>query len=92
MLKKAGLLVLLMVAQVVFLFAADRVFKQGVKDQVSLMRQALPAKGIPPNQVDALAGVVEDAGYDASGHILLVAMLLVMFNTAAVFTATAKRE
>ena len=90
--KKTILLVLIMFAQVAFLFVADRNFQWGVKEHVRLMRDTLPAQGLAPNQVDALAGVMDDMAFEVAGHVRLVAVLLIMFNFAAVSVALSKRE
>ena len=90
--KKTILLMLIMFAQMAFLFVADRNFKQGVKAHVALMREQLPAKGIAPNQVDALARVMDDIAFEVGGHVRMVAVLLIMFNFAALSLALPKRE
>ena len=90
--KKAILLAVITLAQMGLLFVADQNFKRGVKEHVSLIRETLPAKGLEPNQVEALADVMDNMVYDISGHIRLITTLLIMFNVAAVSLALSKRE
>ena len=91
--KKPILSLFFVLVQMLFIFAADQSFRQGMEGHVSRMRQNLPAEGMPPNQVDALAGVIRSVEFNVSGHILLVGlMLIIFFNTAAVSRAFRERE
>jgi hypothetical protein len=90
--KKPTLLVLIMFAQLAFLFIADRNFQQGVKDHAGLMRETLPAKGVAPNQIEALAGVMDDMAFEVASHVRIIAWLLITFNFVGGLLALPKRE